>query len=641
MNFFVEYVKPVNPVAAVIVYLLLGLFFLWFLLLLWSVILSFYYGRQIRLCEDVSGLLGPATFGEVLDSAKGVSPTFPREGERRFGAYRAKKGLRENGPVARHLHAIYAAGRNESQLDVRALIKNTTDRLFRAHSLHRALLSVFIILGLLGTLFGLADALALLAEALGGGSQVDNQRLNQGLQHLLASLKGAFGPSILGVLLTVAGVLLFALYLRFRAAPLGEALERATLTTWVPRLMPTASQKLLDKLQLSERQMQKSFEAAKKVADFADDIQHKTGAFGETLGRATDTLGQLKEVSERLGGFSKDFVEGVRALKPFQQELHGLYQQMAQESRAFQESVRRNIAGSEEFQRHIQERLDSQHQQLAEVLGALRSYEAAYVSSRGEIDKKLGAVLERAEQAFQNLSRRNEEIGRALDDALGRPLREEVTAQLSSVASSLNSRLGAVEQTLQVQLGAMGERLRELDAPLNKAAEKFTETFYNFNEHTDEWRTTLQREFAQQNETNQQQLRRLDVLSRQVPELLQQLSASSNNFTAGGQQLSQDIIALSKSVVELGRNVDALGQQVASRPGGDGDRVAALLGQQITILQELSGRLGRMASNARPTGSGSAATVGDGGQKIFAGYPQPKPRWRDRVRRWIPFVGRR
>jgi hypothetical protein len=629
---FIEYVKPDNPIALAIVLGLSGLFILWFCLLLWNVIWGFVYRAQIKRCEDVSALRGP---GDSL--AGGVADTTPSssaDGEDSFQAFVVGRKLKRSGPVASHLHTIYTAGLTESQLDVRALVKNTTDRLFRAHSLHRTLLSVFIILGLLGTLFGLADALALLADALQGGSQVDNERLNQGLQHLLGSLKGAFGPSILGVLLTVVGVVLFALYLRFVAAPLGGALERMTLTVWVPRLVPTASQKLLDKLQLSELQMQRSFEAAKKVADFAEDVQHKTGAFGETLGRATETLGQMEGVTGRLAAFSENFVEAARALQPFEQELRGLYRQMVEESRAFQESVRRNITGAEDFQRHVQQQLEGQHTQLAEVLIALRSYEAAYVSSRGEIDAKLGTVLTQAEQAFRSLSQRNEEVGRALDEALGKPLRETMTQQLSAVESTLGTRLGEVENTLQVQLGALSERLREIDRPLNAAADKFSETFFNFNEHTDEWRTTLQREFAKQNETSQQQLGRLNVLSEQVPELLQQLSASSNTFTAGGQQLSQNITVLSQSVEALGRNVDVLSQQVG-RDGGSDKRTAELLLQQIDVLKDVSKKLEGLAISRQTSTVLGPSHIGP------SGFTPPKPTWRERLRGWIPFVGRR
>lgn len=644
-----QYLKPDNPLAQGIVYALNALFVLWFFLLLWNLVWALIYRRQIERCEDVSQLLeretGPREAGGVrlleLPPITRSKPSesvlhSPAEGERIFDGFREARKLEDKNPIARHLRAIFIAGWNESQLDARSLIKNTADRLFRGNSLLRSLLSIFIILGLLGTLLGLADTLASLISWLQEGAQLNSNTLSQGLQRLLTPLKGAFAPSILGVFLTILGVVLFAFYVRYIALPAGNLLERVTLTVWIPQLVPTASQKLLDKLQLSERQMQRSFAAAQEVAEFAENIQSKTGAFNQTLGRTTSALMQMTEIADHLGAFSQNFVEGVKALVPFQQDLRTLYQQMVSESRAFQESVQRNITGAEDFQRRIQEQLGSQHQQLARILGALQSYEAAYVASRERIDEKLETVLTQAELAFQNLSRRNEEIGQALDNALGKPLRADLTQSLSGVQKTLDEQLGQVESTLQVQLSSLGDRLRSLDAPLNDAATKFTDTFHNFNEHTDEWRTTLQREFIQQNETNQSQLRRLEMLSQQIPELLQQLSSSSNNFSESsnlfaerGQQLSQHVTALSENIAALQRSVDMLSEKVKTDEPKDDGSIVDLLSRQTLILQTLAKRVEHLTeSQLRPRSSSVS---------ILEPARQPEPRWRDRILNWIPF----
>lgn len=624
-----EYLIPENHIARLVVDVLLGVFIFWFGLLTWNILRNLHCRRQLRRCEDVSLLLGHEP--PAPQEASSTAPTLSREGGRVFEAFRRAKGLKENGLIARHLRAIFAAGWNESHLDVRGLIKNTTDALFFSNSLHRSLLSIFIILGLLGTLFGLADTLASLDTALrGSNGQISNDALNQGLQRLLGSLRGAFAPSILGVSLTVAGVVVYAVYLRFVAAPLGSLLEHLTLTEWAPRLVPTTSQKLQQKMQLSREQMERSVAAAREVTEFADEFQDKTGSLNETMGYATDTLRQMAVISERLGKFSQEFAAGLKPLTPFQQQLQALYQQMLNESRAFQESVAKNIAGSKEFQEHIQDQLEGQHRQLTHVVKALNSYEVAYIQSREGIDRKLGEVLRKAEVAFESLSRRNEEIGEAIDDSLGRPLRETLTEHLGAMGVTLDERLGQVEATLEAKLSSLGEGLRKLDAPLNAAAQKFTDTFSNFNEYTDEWRTKLQREFAQQNETSQKQLQRLDGLSEQLPTLLQQLSTSSNTFTAGGEQLSRDVGALSKNVEALSRGVEALGAQVAARPGGGGgDGLADLLAKQTRLLQELTNRIERTAT-ARAVGRPDAAL-----------FKPPKPSWWERVKRRMPFTGRR
>src|SRR5258705_483725 len=103
--------------------------------------------------------------------------------------------LKKDGPVALHLRAIFEAGWNESQLDVRALIQNTSNVFLRGNNLHRSLLSTFIVLGLLGTLFGLADALSSL-DVLTKNGELNSAELNAGLKILLGSLKSAFAPSI-------------------------------------------------------------------------------------------------------------------------------------------------------------------------------------------------------------------------------------------------------------------------------------------------------------------------------------------------------------------------------------------------------------------------------------------------------------
>ncbi|HVQ38124.1 MAG TPA: hypothetical protein VMS31_11360 [Pyrinomonadaceae bacterium] len=636
-----DYLTPENPIARWIVYTLVALFLFWFISLLWSLWRHLSYRRQIMDNKDTAGVLKGITTDLQADRPGAVSS--PLIGPKAFQIFLIKKQLPKRGPIARHLRAIFEAGWNESQLDVPGLIKNTSDELFRINSLHRSLLSIFIILGLLGTLFGLADTLGSLDTLLHGTGQLNNDSLGQSLQRLLGTLKSAFAPSIWGVSLTVLGVLIFAFYVRIVALPLAGLLERMTLTVWIPQLVPTTSQKLLEKLQLSEHQMQRSFEAAQEVAEFAESIRDKTGDFGQILSLASRKLKQMDKVAGELETFSKNFVEGVRTLAPFQQDLRSLYQQMADESRAFQASVQSNIAGSQEFQQQIRGQLNSQHEQMAQVLKALQSYEAAYIVSRGGIDEKLTSVLTKAELAYQSLSQRNDEIAGALDDALGKPLRENLTRDLGGVEAALQKQLGEVQQTLEVKLGHVGERLLQLDAPLNTAAKGFAETFSNFDQTTREWLERLQREFAKQNDTNVQQLQRLESLSREIPELLKTLSDSSNNFSqssgsfaARGEQLSKDVSALSLNIGTLGKSVDSLSEQVTpSQPvpkSNAPDPALELLSQQTRLLQQLAKRIESLASSqSRRREVRDPAPDTREPSSVFT----PKPRWRDTIRGWF------
>src|SRR5205807_3259912 len=111
--------------------------------------------------------------------------------------------------------------------------------------------------------------------------------LSQSLHTLLGTLRGAFAPSIWGVSFTVVGVLIFAVYLRVVASPLSVSLERTTLTICIPQLMPTASQRLQQRLRLSREQMERAVAASQEVTEFAEDIRSKTGSLRETSGLTT------------------------------------------------------------------------------------------------------------------------------------------------------------------------------------------------------------------------------------------------------------------------------------------------------------------------------------------------------------------
>jgi ABC-type transporter Mla subunit MlaD len=627
-----EYLTPENQIALWILYTLLGLFGLWLVLLLLNLVRHLKDLREIESCRNVSDLTNNIT------AAMSVSSTREIEDEQVFRTFQQERGLRQQGPVARHLRSIFWAGCNESQLDLRGLLKNTTDELLRSAGLQRSLLSIFIILGLLGTLFGLADTLASLDTLLEGTTQLNNDALGQSLRGLLGTLKSAFAPSIWGVSLTIIGVLLLAFYFRIVALPLIGSLERLTLTVWAPELIPTTSQKLLANLQLTERQMQRSFEAARQVAQFAEGINEKTGAFGQTLTNATTTLNQLTSTSSNLDRFSQTFIEGVKILVPFQQDLRSLYQQVADESKAFHESVRSNIEESKAFRSNIQVQLNNQHQQLTQMLSGLKSYEAAYVTNREHIDKKLGSVLVEAQRAFESLSHRNEEIAAALDESLGKPLRENLAQHLGGIQIELQNRLGEVKESLLVQLNTVAQRMSQLDDPLNKAARYFADTFSNFNETTRKLLEQVQREFGQQNEINQRQLERLESLSESVPALLMTLSDSSKNFVGAsssfatqGHHLNANVATLTEDINSLGESVDSLKEHVTlTKLVGHLDtteqRISALIEQQMRLLQRLEKAIETLSATRRRD---SSVVTRDGGsaQAQFI----TSRRWRDRV----------
>src|SRR5260370_17462551 len=192
-----DFLRPENPIAKWIVVALLLLYVGWLILLGWNLWRQLLFRSQIKRCSDVSDLRPEEL--TPIDIEGPSSPVIARPGVTVFLRYARANGI-EGGPIGRHVRAIFEAGRTESQIDARGLIKNTSDELFRTNSLHRSLLSIFIIVGLLGTLFGLADTMASL-DSLLHGTTLTNDTLSQGLRSFLATLPAPSPPTTHGLFL--------------------------------------------------------------------------------------------------------------------------------------------------------------------------------------------------------------------------------------------------------------------------------------------------------------------------------------------------------------------------------------------------------------------------------------------------------
>src|SRR5258706_10599780 len=134
-----DYLSAENPIAKWIVVVLLLLFAGWLLLLGWNLVWHLFYLAQIKRCSDVRDLRPEEPTS--IDAEAASHTAIVRSSGSVFSNFARAKGI-QSGPIARHLRAILEAGRAESQLDVRGLIKNPSDELFRLNSLHRSLLSI-------------------------------------------------------------------------------------------------------------------------------------------------------------------------------------------------------------------------------------------------------------------------------------------------------------------------------------------------------------------------------------------------------------------------------------------------------------------------------------------------------------------
>lgn len=566
-----KYLRPDNQIAYGIVVFLIILFLVWAAWLMRWLLWLRHQRTLMRRAADVTLLVealrergsAHANPGDAPPASSLVTAGGP---DAAFAEFCKVNSLKEQSPVTRHLRTIFGAGWNDGRLDVDALLKHTTGQIFAANSFLRSILSTFIVVGVLGTLFGLADSLGQLRPELLSGT-ADQGKLLDGLKLLIGELQSAFAPSIWGVGFTILGVLLFNAYLQFGGGLLVKTLEEMTLSVWVPLLYPNTSQRLLDTLQLSERQMQKSFAAAKKVAALAEEIQGETSGFNQALKNAGNVFNLLSGSSADLRSFAADFVKGVNSLVPFQQEIHQLYKQMSGDSRDFHVTLRESNARAELLQDSILQMLKGQSTQLGEALGGLKSYEKAYLTQREQIDTKLQEVLDAARRAFGDLAERNREVV----EGVGTPLRQELVAQLKEV-----------ENTLRVQLKSIQDRFAQFDAPIKNAAEQIEGALASVVRRTEVLTLDMNRKFLEQNQTNQTQLQHLSDVNRQIPQLLTQLAAASKFQGEQVQVLREAMNGLMKDVAALDQSIGGLTQTV-NLPKQDGQEVGAVQAGRLLL----------------------------------------------------------
>ena len=602
--FFSEYLSPTNPIASGIVTFLQCFFSVWLVGLIIYGIWLIKKSKQIEKNQNIQPLVA-ARQKRDLGREDNKAET---DADKVFHEFCEEQPLGEGSPITKHLKAIFLAGWNESRLEVSELINHTTSNLFRWNSLFRSVLAVFIVIGLLGTLFGLTDSLTDLSPALKDSaanetSTTENsERMTQALGDLMDDIKGAFAPSIWGIFFTVLGVILYGIYLQIACHPVKSILERLTLTVWVPQLYPTTSQKLIQTLQQSESQMRKGFETAAQFSESVEKVQDNIGGFNESLTQASaitqplsDSVVQINKAAsdistaadvlntgftESLDKFSKEFTSNVTHLTGFQGEIRNLHQQ-------FQKDANQKLDQQTQ-------KLDDQTQNLVKVLNALKSYEDAYIASREQIDDTLQKFINGATEANTSIHERNREWFEKIN--------ADNKQQFSDMQGQLKTELGNVQQTLKNQLDALmtglvqnlenvqqdlnsglttlndrlenfdtplketveqikgifderlktlNERLENFDVPLQNAADQIRGTFADLVRYMQTIVGELQREIKEQNEKYEAQLTGVKSLNERVENLLKQLDESSENQKEAVNKLSSNVGELTADTQNL------------------------------------------------------------------------------------------
>ena len=630
-KFFTEYLFPENPIALGIVIFLICCFCIWVvgLIVYWIWLIN--KRKQIENNQNIQALVD-ALHGRDL-GREDSDPNINAEAV--FREFCEKQDLSKSSSITKHLRKIiplktdfsitkhiktvFLAGWDESRLEVSELINHTTNNLFRWNGLFRSILAVFIVIGLLGTLFGLTDSLTDLSPALKGSAAIEtptenSERMTQALGNLMDNIKGAFAPSILGIFFTVLGVIFYGFYLQFACHPIKSDLERLTLTVWVPQLYPTTSQKFIQTIQKSEDQMQKGLKTAAQFNESVQKVHGNIGEFNESLTQVraitqplSDSVTQINKAAsdisnaadvlntgftESLDRFSKDFESSVNNLTGFQDEIRNLHQQ-------FQDAANQKLnqfqdASNQKLEQQTQ-KLDEQNQNLITSLEVFKNNERLYVDSCQQIDETLQQFLNKTNEANANIETSNREFL----DGINTSNREWITEiqvqlktelaiiqptlkeELKTLSDELTSNLKEVQGTLDEGLKALTNQLNFFQLPIEKTADQIEGTIESFTRIMEGIVNDLQSEFQKQNETiteqNEkygEQLTSVKNLNERVENLLTQLDESSKNQKEAVDTLSSNVGGLTDNI----NNLDSAINNFTSDSGDLSQSVGAIRG---------------------------------------------------------------
>ena len=606
-----EYFFPKNPIAFGIIAFLIGFFSVWCIGLIryWR----WLRGEQKKIENNQN--IQPLVAARQKHAHEPENSTSKAAAEEAFHKFGEERSLGKRSPITKHLQAIFLSGWEESRLEVSELINHTTSNLFRWNSLFRSMLAVFIVIGLLGTLFGLADSLTKLSPALKASmaneapieqneesnanetTTKNSEKMTQALGGLLDKMKGALAPSIWGIIFTIVGVIFYGFYLQYACHPVKSTLEQLTLTIWVPQLYPTTSQKLIQTLQQSESQMQKGFETAAEFSESVKKVHGNIDEFNESLTKASaitqplsNSVTQINKAAsdistaadtlntsftKNLDTFSKKFTSSVTSLTGFQGEIRNLHQE-------FQEAANKKL---NQFQETANRKLDQQietlnkqDQNLTTTVEVLKNSEKLYVESCQQIDNTLQEFLSKTTEASTNIETTNKKFLESINTSNREWIKEIQTQlktdlaiiqptlkeELKTLTKQLTTDLKEVQRTQDEGLKALTKQLNFFQLPIEKTADQIEGTIESFTRIMEGIVENLQLEFQKQNKTIKEQNEKYEAqltgvksLNEDVINLLNQLDESSNSqSTAVG--------VLSSKVEWLTENTQALAAAITS-----------------------------------------------------------------------------
>lgn len=402
-----------------------------------------------------------------------------------------------NEPIFDHLRAIFEAGYKSSRLDADLLVKNTINKICDNVDIIKSFISVFLVIGILGTLVGLAISIG----SFNGNSFLINAQANHTaseLSTLFGNLRGAFAPSMWGVGSTIIFVILYTILIQQSINNLENKLTADTIKVWLPVLYPTDFQK-------GETTMVE----LKETIQNAEQINKGANNLVDNLDQANSSVKAMMDVSNSIRNAIEKFESGSDKISELEKSVTLLKENIENNNASFQKWFVEAVQNTTKYQSDgrqffleqasaLRENFDLQNKQVQEMVLKLSLYDENAFKTNESLNRSLlesieqqKRILEQVQTTADDLDRRNKNI----IDAVGTPLQ----SNLQDISEHLNSTLGEMTKELQQTTKAMDR----IGNPLQDSADDISKMISNIIRDNE---TKMQAFLASQSGMNAEQI---------------------------------------------------------------------------------------------------------------------------------------
>lgn len=358
-------------------------------------------------------------------------------------------------PLFEHLKTIYDAGVKSSRLDADLLVENTINRIFPGTDFLRTRISIFLVVGILGTLFGLASSISEFHYIQDMMSGTDSDELTNALTNFFPTLKGAFEPSIYGISFTIIFVILYSVLVQEKINKFKEKLTITTIRIWLPKLYPTDFQR-----------GDKSIHKLNAVITNANGINRGVTDLEKNLDSSNKTLRVLAKVSDQINAAATRFDKSTNKIG----RLESLYNELKQSNTNFNNGMHEFIKSA------ISERnktFEKYNELVEKNYSALRDNDQNLTDRINEIQKGLNQRTEKEIGLFyQNMKIMSDKMKSYFD---------QLYIALDKQGSSFAKNLNAQQQSWQSLLSYQEKQLAEVIQQLKSYDTNFFQTINNSN----------------------------------------------------------------------------------------------------------------------------------------------------------------